>query len=125
MKPYPLVGLNHFTVPVAIFVSLYGVQVSDRTRIARRIGIRGLGNDLRAAQSGNLARQTENVAASNVQLRQVQRQCGPMPAKGPRKASGPGPRNRTGAGRLSEHAGLTRPNLAFFEDWVRSSELFH
>src|ERR1700730_9864708 len=52
MNPYPLVGLNHFTVPVAISISLACAQVGDPASTARYARIRVLENDLRAAQTG-------------------------------------------------------------------------
>src|SRR3974390_2132648 len=74
MNPYPLVGLNHFTVPVAIFVSLHCAQLSERARIARR-GRSEFWGPQEQPKNGSLARQTENLAVSVVQLTQVKRQC--------------------------------------------------
>src|SRR5215471_18588884 len=54
MNPYPLVGLNHFTVPVAIIVSLLQCWSScARPAIWR---LQRLGNDLRAARIGKLSK---------------------------------------------------------------------
>src|SRR4051812_24736781 len=51
MNPYPLVGLNHFTVPVAIVVSLLlcvPIRACAHSSVPHSIGV--LGIDLRAAQ---------------------------------------------------------------------------
>src|SRR5215470_2350349 len=54
MNPYPLVGLNHFTVPVAIIVSLLQCWSSCARPAVWRL--QRLGNDLRAARIGKLSK---------------------------------------------------------------------
>src|SRR3954463_13165362 len=56
MNPYPLVGLNHFTVPVAI-VRLLALCARVSHRAYRPLlSPRVLGNDLRAAQTRELSK---------------------------------------------------------------------
>src|SRR3954466_3164438 len=56
MNPYPLVGLNHFTVPVAI-VRLLALCARVSHRAYHPIlSPRVLGNDLRAAQTRELSK---------------------------------------------------------------------
>src|SRR6516225_11377458 len=51
INPYPFVGLNHFTVPVAIVSSPALCQPSERVAIEI---VRVLGDDLRLANDGSL-----------------------------------------------------------------------
>src|SRR5436305_10338972 len=61
MNPYPLVGLNHFTVPVAMFISLHWRSREPIARISAMRQIRVLGRGLESGPKGNPPRPTKNL----------------------------------------------------------------
>src|SRR5436190_11532525 len=95
MKPYPLAELNHFTVPLAMPVSLRcALECIRAGGRAMQQTIRVLVDDLGRPNSGSLARQTENLLIPNLWSRRglvndyMKLRCRPAQFNGPIGALG-------------------------------------
>src|SRR5436309_2814410 len=64
MKPYPLVGLNHFTVPVAIAVTPCLCASPPIARATQAADPEFLGDNLRAARTGELSKADRKLVAT-------------------------------------------------------------